>query len=370
MPSRWRSALRVAGALIALVVLAALVALVTIDRWLMAALDPGPFDTTASPPPPDYADPAAWAATPEAPDGAEVALPEHPAIDPTIAPAAVFFVHPTTAITTRWNAPIDDPAIVEATTRGATLIQASAFNGCCEVFAPRYRQANGRAFTDPSVDGDRAIDLAYGDVSAAFDAFLGRIGERPFILAGHSQGAVLGARLLRERIAATPALRARLIAAYLPGAPLHPGDVGVPVCEAPASIGCVAVWNARGPGHRPGRLDLRLGGERPRPGGICVNPITWRRDEAHAPASASAGAVFFDTPAPWVKPAFADARCSGGSLIITTMGDLERDLMSRILLWAMGPENYHPIEYQLYYLDIRGNAIERSAAFATAAAGR
>jgi hypothetical protein len=29
----------------------------------------------------------------------------------------------------------------------------------------------------------------------------------------------------------------------------------------------------------------------------------------------------------------------------------------------MGPENYHPIEYQLYYLDIRRNAVDRVESF-------
>ena len=59
------------------------------------------------------------------------------------APVDVFYVHPTSYVGARWNGPVDDPALNEATDRVATRIQASAFNGCCAVWAPRYRQANG-----------------------------------------------------------------------------------------------------------------------------------------------------------------------------------------------------------------------------------
>jgi hypothetical protein len=30
--------------------------------------------------------------------------------------------------------------------------------------------------------------------------------------------------------------------------------------------------------------------------------------------------------------------------------------MSRILDWVIGPANYHPIEYQIYYMNLRANA--------------
>jgi hypothetical protein len=34
-----------------------------------------------------------------------------------------------------------------------------------------------------------------------------------------------------------------------------------------------------------------------------------------------------------------------------------------VLDFAMGPENYHPIEYQLFYMNLRSNAERRIAAF-------
>ncbi|NVB37206.1 DUF3089 domain-containing protein [Pseudenhygromyxa sp. WMMC2535] len=350
-----------------LLALASALALATIDRWLFRVLDPGPFDAAASPPAPDYDDPAAWAALPERRDGADLALPELPAIDQidqAAAPVDVFYLHPTTWLGSEWNAPIDDPEIVAATTRGATSIQASAFNACCAVHAPRYRQANGQAFTHPSAQGGQAIDLAYADLSAAFDHFLARTDGRPFILAGHSQGAILGARLLRERIAAQPDLRARLVAAYLPGAALRQGSVAdLAICASPTQTGCVISWNARGPRFQPNAFELDAEDPDTMRGRVCVNPISWTLDGAHVPAQQNAGAVFFDTKDPALLPHFADAQCVDGTLVVTELGELERDFMSALLLWAMGPEDYHPIDIQLFYVDLRNNARARVDAF-------
>jgi len=96
---------------------------------------------------------------------------------------------------------------------------------------------------------------------------------------------------------------------------------------------------------------------------ICVNPLTWRADGSHAPASGNAGAVFFDAEEPRLLVRFADAQCENGQLTIADIEEAPRDFMSRILDWMMGPENYHPIEFQLYYLNLRTNAVERVAAF-------
>ena len=342
------------------------VAVATMDRWLMAALHPGAFDPEATPPAPDYGTAAAWAALPELDDGADVALDELPAIATDDAVADVFYLHPTTWLGRAWNGPWDDPTVAEATHRGGTLIQASAFNGCCRVYAPRYRQANGNAYVFPDADGARARDVAFADVDAAFDEFLARIGDRPFLVVGHSQGAVLAGRLLRDRIAGT-ALQARMVVAYLPGAPLSAVDVGdIPVCETPTQTGCLAAWNARGPAYEPNDLEFDARNPDTMTGRVCVNPITWSAAEPSAARGRNAGAVFFDTDAPAIVSEFADASCEEGVLVVREMGDPQRDFMSKLLLWTTGPENYHPIEVQLYYVDLRRNALARVEAFGRA----
>src|SRR5947209_114553 len=139
-------------------------------------------------PAPDYASNAAWAALPGADDDANSSRS-----------ANVFFLHPTTYLSPEsWNAPFDNPGRgvggggVDTTLR----YQASAFAKCCQIFAPRYRQATVFAFLDTAGDGVKAIDLAYQDIDRAFDAFLVRNAGKPFIVAGHSQGSIHLLRLV------------------------------------------------------------------------------------------------------------------------------------------------------------------------------
>lgn len=331
---------------------------------MFVALDPGPFDPEMTPPAPNYAEPASWAALPTTEDGADISLPEHPAIDQRSAKVGVFYLHPTTWVGSEWNGPIDDPTVIEATTRGGTLIQASAFNACGAIYAPRYRQVNGLAYTLPDSTGEQAIDIAYADVSAAFAVFLEGNGGRPFILASHSQGSVLAARLFREEIYGK-APGERLVVAYMIGGPIRREDLGedVPVCASATQTGCVVVYNARGLRYEPNGLEFNADQPELMDEWICVNPLTWTNDDRRAAASDHRGAIFFDAEQPEVLPNFADGQCLNGRLVITEMGEPSRDTMSQILDWMIGPENYHPFEYQLFYLDLRQNAVDRVAAF-------
>ena len=223
-------------------------------------------------------------------------------------------------------------------------------------------KASGIAFTASSPDGERAIGVAYADVVAAYEEFTRRTSsERPLILAGHSQGAFLAARLLRERIAGSEA-RARLVAAYLIGAPLTDADLGVlHACAAPTETGCVVTFNARGPRHR--RAESEFVTHAPEEAQLCVNPTLGAAAEEAAPAARHGGAVFFDSARPALLPAFAASQCAGGRLVVRDLQPLpKRDLMSGVLLWVMGGENYHPIEYQLFYADLRRDAARRLAA--------
>jgi pimeloyl-ACP methyl ester carboxylesterase len=357
--------LKIVGVLFLVLFAGSCVALLTIEHWFFAVTNPGAFDPTKAPPVPDYRASSSWAALPSMQDDADVSLPSLPAIDQESAAVDVFFVHPTTALGSSWNAPIDDPTINTATARGATLIQASAFNVCCAIYAPRYRQANGIAFTVPSDDGSLALDVAYQDVAAAFRVFVAEHNKgRPFILASHSQGTFLATRLLREEIAGK-ALQERLVAAYLIGGPIHLKDIGgVPVCSSAQETGCVVAWNARGPLSRESVFEFGDPTNKNEAskikGRICVNPLSWRSDEVTVSADKHEGALFFDAREPAVLPSFSDAKCEDGKLI-TNIAELpSRGVMSGILMWVMGPENYHPIEYQLFYVNLRNNASLRA----------
>jgi hypothetical protein len=227
--------------------------------------------------------------------------------------------------------------------------QTSVFNGCCRIYAPRYRQATLAAFFDDSQSGPKALALAYEDVLAAFRYYVAHFNQgRPFVLAAHSQGSRHADYLMAEDIVGTE-LADRMIAAYLVGFEID-GSNGVPVCDTPTQTGCQVTWNSVGPAA--GALFAS-------PDNICVNPLTWRGDGAHADHDANLGAVNLDVRnAP--EPGVADAQCRDGRLYVTEIRSDNYSLM------PLGRDNYHIYDYALFYMNIRENVQTRVNAFLSA----
>lgn len=100
---------------------------------------------------------------------------------------------------------------------------------------------------------------------------------------------------------------------------------------------------------------------------ICVHPARGGLGEAPISAAEHGGAVFFDAHHPQLLPRFVGSRCSGGRLVIDELPQLPaRGLAPSVLLRVMGGENYHSIEYQLFYADLRLDAMARVRAFVSA----
>ncbi|HEX7758286.1 MAG TPA: DUF3089 domain-containing protein, partial [Caulobacteraceae bacterium] len=237
--ARWRGPrlwLAMAGGLLAVLAVAALA--IWHDDILQALLDPQiPYSVYRPPPAPDYARADAWLMPPPA------EAPAGPAAD-------VFFIHPTTFDGGEdWNGPIHDRGASEQLARVMLPNYAAPFADAGRMFAPRYRQASLYTSLTLWLDALEARRFAYGDVRTAFRFYLDRYNHgRPFILVGVEQGGSLGARLLRDEIAADPELRSRLVAAYLIEtiAPADEYDPGAPVpaCSARGEAGCVLAWTS------------------------------------------------------------------------------------------------------------------------------
>ncbi len=330
------------------------------------------FSSGTRPASPDYSQASSWAALPDREDSAD-ALPAIGVIDQQARAAVdVFFIHPTTYFgTANWNQPLDDARVNQLTDLFVMRGQASVFNSCCRIYAPRYRQATIYSFLDDSGSGASALAVAYGDVERAFDYFLANYSQdRPFVLAAHSQGAVHLRTLLEQRITGTP-LRARLVAAYPIGFGFDADELAksvpdVPVCQSAAQTGCMVSWNSIGP-------QASVFGD-PRKN-ICVNPLTWAVDGAPADASLNIGAVSYpgtfagsladlkELPRDFIdaKPVpetgVADAQCIDGMLLVKEIRSIH--YTSR----PMGRDNYHIYDYGLFHMNLRKNAETRVAQY-------
>jgi hypothetical protein len=315
-----------------------------------------------------YRDAKMWIARPDMPGNPAQWVPqaEATATNPKV---AVFYVHPTSYLDrSHWNAPLDDRA---ANARAVLFLrgQASAFNATGAIWAPRYRQATFGAFLTIKPDADRALDLAYRDVSAAFDEFLREIGPGfPIILAGHSQGALHLARLLKERIAGTPTAK-RIVAAYIVGWPISRTadlpSMGLPECARADQTGCILSWQSFAEPADPALVtdifDASTGfNGQPRKGTalICTNPLTGRPDSA-APASANIGALIpsADLSSATMAAGRIPARCDGRGLLM--IGPPPDGFGSYVL----PGNNYHVFDYSLFWANIRADVARRTAAF-------
>lgn len=274
-----------------------------------------------------------------------------------------FYIHPTTYLATdRWNAPLLPGGATEVRTRLFAQTQASAFFGLGEVWAPRYRQAAYAAFLLKGDDAQKALDLAYSDVSRAFDAFLKQAGDGPIILAGHSQGALHLERLLQEKIAGKPIAK-RVLAAYVVGWPISTSAdlpaLGLPPCRLPKQAGCILSWMTFG---NPANPDLILGqwektkglngGDRRRRDILCVNPITGTQNGA---AERGVGGIIVqsaDARSPSVSYNAVRAHCEEGLLIT----DSELPPLGPYVLPG---NNYHVYDYALFWGAIGNDAGNR-----------
>ncbi|MEO8454538.1 MAG: DUF3089 domain-containing protein, partial [Sphingomicrobium sp.] len=241
--------------------------------------------------------------------------------------ANIFYVHPTTYLERdRWNAPPNPNSDTESRTRLFVQTQATAFSALGPIWAPRYRQAAYGAFLLRSEDAQKALDLAYQDVAAAFEQFTKETGNEPVILAGHSQGALHVERLLREKVAGKPIAR-RIIAAYVIGWPISTTadlpTLGLPACRSPEQARCILSWMTFG---EPANPDLILrpwektkgfnGGERRQEDMLCVNPITGIQNGA---AQSGVGGIIVPSPdlrSPTVSYNAILAHCDKGLLIL------------------------------------------------------
>jgi Protein of unknown function (DUF3089) len=335
----------------------------------------------ADPPAPDYAQPASWAAWPGRPSGADAVpaglavttLPEADKVD-------VFFIHPTTDLRSGiGNARYDEPgATGERIARGVLRYQASTFNGCCRIFAPHYRQATiGVFYKADDAQAQAAFSVAYGDVLRAFDYYLAHENHgRPFILASHSQGSLHALRLLQERIAHQP-LQRQLIAAYVIGYYLPPNleQQRLPICQSATATGCLIDWNTVKPGsddhghenHHLVWLDGRYQ-HAVAVGNVCVNPLTWTVGGTGA-ATLNLGALpaARGTELPPVIPQLTGATCNGPRLEVD-IPLRNRARFSDALSMLSG--SYHVFDYNIFYVNIRENALQRVRSFRDASAAR
>ena len=311
-------------------------------------------DTKETTEQPDYSKEFCWVAKPQT-------------IDKSV---DVFYVYPTIYLGTNpKNMDISDLSLRE-NAKGLTVAQAGVYSPHANLFVPFYRQQSAALQSmDAGNDGidafqDPVFQVGAEDVERAFDYYLKHLNpDRPFILAGHSQGTMTLVNLMRKRFN-NPPLQKRLVAAYLIGYSITKDDLEkypwMKLAQGEADTGVIITFNTEGVGAGSSPILL--------PGAVAINPLNWRTDGTPADKDANLGAKFFnDTTGKIIEeiPNFAAAHVDvqKGVLIATNMKTPKSEKIDLVHMGRWPKGVFHRFDYAFWFNNLKANVKERIVAY-------
>jgi len=230
--------------------------------------------------------------------------------------------------------------------------QATVFETVGNIYAPYYRQDN----LSPTNRLKVIAGIPTLDAVAAFDYYIKNFNHgRPFILAGHSQGANVLRNLLAEYMKDHPDVYARMIAAYVIGFPVTAEYLAAnphfKFAESADDTGVIISYNTQAPDVPPPVNPVLWGMV-----GTVINPLTWTRAETLATTNQGFGSFMPNTNGVYVRvPQYADARIDiANGVLICSTADTNTIGVQGI---------YHNFDYPFYYFNIRSNAANRVTKF-------
>jgi len=241
--------------------------------------------------------------------------------------------------------------------------QATAFETVGNIYAPYYRQADATyTLTLPTI-AEREQVIAGAptvDAMAAFDYYIKHFNkDRPFILAGHSQGSNVLLNILADYMKANPAVYERMVAAYVVGYSVTDAYLAknqhLKFATGPDDTGVIISYNTQSPSVAKGANPVVLDGA------IAINPLTWTREETIAPTSQGLGSFMPVAGSLSQVPQYGDAAVSldKGVVICSTADEAALHALSS----GFPSGVYHSFDYLFYYYNLRANAANRTATF-------
>ena len=274
----------------------------------------------------------------------------------------VFFICPTVYGGGKddWNMPLDDQEARESFL-GATNMEKGIYDGAGRFFAPYYRQAGLSVYELPAEEREQYLTIAYEDVKAAFTYYLEYCNDgQPIIVAGFSQGADLGIRLLKECFA-DEAVNDLLVACYAIGWRITEEELEeyphLRVASGEDDTGVIISFNSEAEDITDS-LMIPAGTRT-----LAINPLNWRTDPTPAEKEENLGACFTDysgkiiSEIPQLTGAYIDP--VRGALKVPDVSP--KDYPAELGIFRDGI--YHLYDYQFFYRNLQKNVSDRVNAY-------
>lgn len=223
-------------------------------------------------------------------------------------------------------------------------------SGDLNFYSPYYRQCSLQLFTSDSLMRHRLI-VPTCDVRRAFGYYLDYLNnDRPFIIAGFSQGAMIALQLLKEMDIDT---RRRMVAAYIIGATITKEDIehcpNIKPAQGADDTGVTICYNSVRDTHCV--IPLLQSSA------VAINPVNWKTDDTPA-ILITAPSPHEPVSDPTVDTLTVHLDVASGLLLVD--GFTATDYV----LPLIGREGcYHSREIWLYRDCLRQNMATRAAAF-------
>ena len=279
----------------------------------------------------------------------------------------VFYLYPTTWARENTNESIICPIDYIPMRSGAKemlLQHIGVFDETASVYAPFYRQADALYLVDKKNNISKEEQDKYflsapkDDVIAAFDYYIKNYNNgRPFILAGHSQGAIMIKEILKDYLKTNENLQNRMVAAYVLGYSVTQKELEenphLRFANGEYDTGVIISYNTESPdfnGYNPTLLE----------NSISINPITWTLDETLASKEQSIGANIASNYGNPTKIADAKVDKARGVVKCSTINP-DDFYAGEKSVFEKGV--YHAYDIALYYYDLKENVKKRVGAF-------
>ena len=262
-------------------------------------------------------------------------------------------------------APLDNPEMLEGA-KDEYLTNASVYESSTNVFVPYYRQAGMRyagEISKKTGNIDSAISgIPYDDITAALDYYFKNCnGGRPFIIAGHSQGASMVKYVLKNYFKKHPDYYKRMVAAYVIGFSVTKEDLEkyphLKFAAGENDTGVIISWNTEGPKN----VKENAKNAAVLPNAISINPLNWKLDETYAPASRNLGSFMPNIKARRyeITDIGADAQVVLARGVVVTNAKWDHPADPEFF----GPQSFHEDDYTFYYNNLKDNVAKRIAAY-------